>query len=246
MSTEDTSAPYMRIAGHFRRQIVDGALGPGAQLPTVKAIAEEFGVATATAAKSLSQLQVEGYVYTSPRRGTFVTDTALAASSPRDRLDRVRRLGSIHGNGETVRVTTAELVVPPPYVGELFGLDPEDQVVRREWVTGRGQDRLMLSVSWHPAEFAAQVPDLLSTAPSKANALITQILDATGRAITHCRDDFHARPADAREAGLLGLPVGAPILAGVHRWSDDLGLIEYGEWVIPERHTIGYEYVPGQ
>lgn len=246
MSTEDTSVPYMQIAGRIRRQIIDGELLPGAQLPSVRALAEREKVATATAAKAIGQLQVEGYVYTSPQRGTFVADTALAASSPRDRLERVRRLGSVNGVGETVRITAAELVVPPTYVSELFGIDPGDQVVRREWVTGRGQNRLALSVSWHPAEFAAQVPDLLSTSPSKANDLIARILSATGRAITHAREDFHARTADAREAGLLGLPVGAPILAGVHRWSDDLGLIEYGEWCLPERHTIGYEYVPGQ
>lgn len=243
MST-DSSAPYMRIAAHYRRQIIDGELAPGAQLPTVKALADEWEVATATAAKAIAQLQVEGYVYTSPRRGAFVTDTALAASTPRDRLDRVQRTGSIHGKGETVIVTAAELVVPPVYVAELFGLDAGDQVVRREWVTGRGQDRLMLSVSWHPAEFAALVPDLLSTSSAKADSLITQIITATGRAVTTARDDFHARTVDAREAGHLGLEIGATILAGAHRWSDDLGIIEYGEWCLPQLHTIGYEYTP--
>lgn len=245
MST-DSAAPYMRIASHYRRQIVDGQLAPGSKLPTIKAISDEWNVATATAAKAVAQLQVEGYVYTSPRRGAFVTDTALAASTPRDRLDRVQRTGSIHGTGEEVRVKAAELVLPPLYVAELFGLDAGDQVVRREWVTGRGQDRLMLSVSWHPAEFGAMVPDLLSTSAAKASTLITQILQATGRAITAARDDFHARTADAREASNLGIPVGATILAGAHRWSDDLGIIEYGEWCLPERHTIGYEYAPTQ
>lgn len=237
-------SPYMRIADHYRRQIIDGDLAPGDKLPTIKQLAEAEGVATATAANAMQQLQVEGYVYTSPRRGTFVADTALAASSPRDRLDRVRRTGSIHGQGETSRVTSAQLVVPPIYVGELFGLDDGEQVVRREWVTGRGQTRLSLSVTWHPATFAVQVPALLSTAPSSPDQLITQILEATGRAITHARDDFHARQADERESSMLAIPPHSTVLAGVHRWSDDFGMIEYGEWVLPERHTIGYEYAP--
>lgn len=244
MSTDGTPAPYMLITAHFRRQIIDGELAPGTQLPGVRAIAEQFSVAHQTAANAIAQLAVEGYVYTSPRRGAFVSDTALAASTPRDRLDRVQRTGSIHGKGETVRVTSAALVVPPVYVGELFGLDAGDQVVRREWVTGRGQDRLSLSVSWHPATFAVQVPDLLSTDAGKADHLITQIMHATGRRITHARDDFHARAADRREAGLLGLHEGSIILAGAHRWSDDLGMVEYGEWCLPELHTIGYEYTP--
>lgn len=245
MPDDRQPAPYMRIADDYRRQIIDGMMSPGDKLPTVKELAQQWGVATATAAKALQQLAVEGYVYTSPRQGSFVSETAYAASSPRDRLERVHRTGSTHGAGETIRVTAAELVVPPLYVSELFGLDHGMQVVRREWVSGRGESRLMLAVSWYPAEFAAQVPDLLSMAPYGGGDLIRQILAATGRAITHCRDDFHARAADARESRLLAVPLHATILAGAHRWSDDLGIIEYGEWCLPERHTIGYEYTPG-
>ncbi len=236
--------PYMRIAAEYRTQIIDGMLSPGDRLPTVKALSQQWGVATATAARALQQLTVEGYVYTSPRQGTYVSDTAYAASSPRDRLDRAHRTGSTHGAGETIRVTAAELVVPPLYVSELFGLDRSMQVVRREWVSGRGHSRLMLAVSWWPAEFAAQVPDLLSKAPYAGGDLIAQVLHVTGRVITHARDDMHARTADEREAKLLAVPPHATILAGAHRWSDHLGLIEYGEWCLPERHTIGYEYTP--
>lgn len=32
--------------------------------------------------------------------------------------------------------------------------------------------------------------------------------------------------------------------AGAHRWSDAEGVIEYGEWCLPPRFTIGYEYQP--
>lgn len=53
---------------------------------------------------------------------------------------------------------------------------------------------------------------------------------------------MHARPADAREASALEQPTGSPILVGAHRWSDSKGIIEYGEWWIPPRFTIGYEH----
>ncbi|CAN3978696.1 hypothetical protein KPATCC21470_1320 [Kitasatospora purpeofusca] len=35
---------------------------------------------------------------------------------------------------------------------------------------------------------------------------------------------------------------GKPVLGGVHRWSDDEGVIEFGLWVVPTRVTIGYQY----
>nr|WP_179816237.1 GntR family transcriptional regulator [Allostreptomyces psammosilenae] len=232
---------YQRIADHYRQLIQDGALRAGDRLPTVKEMAQEHGVATATIVKALGQLQVEEHIRTSPR-GTLVADESPGNSSGRDRLDRVTRTGSLLSAGETQLVTAAQLVVSPLYVADIFGLDAGDQVVRREAVIGRANQRLALLVTWYPAEFAVMVPDLLSTAPSKAAGLLPRILDATGRRVTHARDDMHAREADEREARALGMRTGAPTLAGAHRWSDDDGVIEYGEWCLPTLHVIGYHY----
>jgi hypothetical protein len=55
---------------------------------------------------------------------------------------------------------------------------------------------------------------------------------------------MHAREASVREASVLGLRVGAPVLALVWRWQDAEGVIEYGECVLPTRATIGYRYEP--
>lgn len=99
-------------------------------------------------------------------------------------------------------------------------------------------------MNWYPAQFAAIIPDFLSTAPSKHADLLPCLLEATNRTITNARDDMHGRAADEREANALGLPVTSPILAGAHRWSDNEGMIEYGEWCLPPRITIGYEYSP--
>lgn len=181
--------------------------------------------------------------HTTPR-GTYVADDPHWTLSARDRLARVQRVKSLLAEGETSRVTTAELIIPPLYVAEIFNLEPGDQVVRREWLAGRGKTRTVFAVTWYPASFAALVPDLLNTAPGRNHGLSARVLEAIRRTITHARDDMRARPADAREASALGLPVGSPILAGVHRWSDAEGIIEYGEWCLPPRFTIGYEYQP--
>jgi GntR family transcriptional regulator len=236
-----TSKTFTVIADHFRQRILSGDLEAGTKLPTNREISGQWQVAAATVSRALQALQVEGFIRTTPR-GTFVADDPRVALSGRDRLARVQRVKSILADGETSRVTAAELVVPPLYVAELFDLDPGDQVVRREWISGRGQSRTTFAVTWYPAQFAAQVADLLSTAPAKNAGLTARVMEASGRTITHAREDMHARRADAREASALGLSVGSPILAGAHRWSDDAGVIEYGEWCLPPRFTIGYEY----
>ncbi|QNP71935.1 GntR family transcriptional regulator [Streptomyces roseirectus] len=237
----DANHPYMQVAERIRRRILDGALKEGEKLPPVRELAKSEGVSVATLGRSLDQLQVEGYITTS-RRGTFVANAPEVAPSGYDRITRVLRTGSVLAEGETMIVTTAELIKPPQYVAEIFDLDDGDQVVRRQWHTGRGQQRTGLFVTWHPAHFAAAVPELLSTSRTSSPGLLLKIQQATGRQVTAGRDDIHGRDADAREAGFLGLRVGSPILAGVHRLWDDEGVIEYGEWCLPYRLAIGYEY----
>jgi GntR family transcriptional regulator len=224
------SAKFQVIAGYYRERILTGELKPGTKLPSNREMAGKHKT-------------VEGVIRTSPR-GTFVADDPMAGVAAKDRLARARQARSVLMEGETSIVTSATLVVPPLYVAEIFDLDHGDQVVRREFTTGRGQSRLSFQVRWYPAHFAAQVPDLLSTNRSKNDDLIVRVQEASGRTVSYARDDMHARTADAREASALGIAVGAPILAGAHRWSDEEGVIEYGEWCLPPRMTIGYEYQP--
>lgn len=233
--------PYMQVAERIRRRILDGQLREGAKLPPVRELAKQEGVAVATLGRSLDHLQVEGYITTS-RRGTFVANAPSVAPSSYDRITRVLRTGSVLGAGETMRVTVAELVIPPQYIAELFGLDEGDQVVRRQWHTGKGAQRLLLAVTWYPAQFAALVPELLSIAPGKSAGLLPRIQEATGRRIIAGREDVHSRDADEREASFLGVRVGSPVLAGVHRLWDGEGVMEYEEWCLPYRLVIGYEY----
>ncbi|WP_058046410.1 GntR family transcriptional regulator [Streptomyces roseifaciens] len=66
------SAPYRRIAAELRARIASGEIGPGEKVPSVRRIAQEWGVATATAAKVLSVLREEGVVRAVPGVGTVV------------------------------------------------------------------------------------------------------------------------------------------------------------------------------
>lgn len=236
-----TPPPYMRVAERIRTRILDGTLAEGEKLPPARELAAAENVAVATLGKAIDHLQVEGYIRTS-RRGTYVANAPEVTASAYDRITRVLRTGSVLSQGETMRVTEADIVKPPQYIAEIFDLDDGDQVIKRQWHTGRGSMRTMLAVTWYPIQFATVVPDILSTAPRRGGGLLMRIAEATGRRPSHGRDDMHGRDADAREANFLGLRVGSPILAGAHRIWDDEGVIEYGEWCIPYRLVIGYEY----
>lgn len=249
---ERTAPPYVQITDHYRGRIIDGTLREGEKVDGVHHIAQEWGVSAATAAKALGQLGVEGLVITSPR-GTFVAALHAKANSPADRIHRARRTGSSDAAGEVHRVMAAEIVVAPTYVADLFDMDPGARVVRREWVTleaghaGRGQQIRSLTVTWHRAELGEAVPELLRTESSTVGPMLP-LVEAQAGPFCRGRDYFHGRGADSREAGLLGVPIGAAVLASTWLlWAknDDANadcLVEYGECVLPSRHTVSYPY----
>lgn len=237
--------PYAQITDHYRRMIIDGTLTEGAPVPSVTKVAKEWKVAHATAARAMSQLQVEGLI-TSSTKGSFVAARDARASSPQDRISRSHRIGTTDAADEKHTLRAAAVVPAPAYVAELFDVPPGSEVVRREWTTGEDIDHpRSLTVTWHPAAFVPQVPDLLDMDPSKVGTLLSRIEAVAGKA-KRARDFYHGRGADARESTALKLPVGAAILAMTWLvWSEEAGedrLIEYGESCIPPRHTVSYPY----
>lgn len=74
---EAAEAPFEQV----RRQIADGAatgaLPAGHQLPTVRALATELGLAANTVAKAYRALEADGIVQTRGRAGTSVTSRRM-------------------------------------------------------------------------------------------------------------------------------------------------------------------------
>jgi len=76
-----------QLSAALARRIHRGSLAPGFRLPTVRALAEELGLAPNTVAKAYRALERDRLIETRGRRGTFVRDR-LPTRVP----DRERRL----------------------------------------------------------------------------------------------------------------------------------------------------------
>ena len=59
------------LAADLRRRIVDGAIQPGAKLPSENDLVSEFGVSRTVVRSALTRLQAEGLVETERGRGSF-------------------------------------------------------------------------------------------------------------------------------------------------------------------------------
>ncbi len=64
---------YQRIAAEILEQIRSGDLVPNRRIPPEKALMKQYGVAKATARNAVDFLRKQGWVFTVPHRGTYVS-----------------------------------------------------------------------------------------------------------------------------------------------------------------------------
>lgn len=91
-------APYEQLRAQIAEQARAGALPVGHRLPTVRALAQDLGIAANTVAKAYRALEADGVIETRGRNGTFIAaagdaadrELALAAETF---ARRARRLG---------------------------------------------------------------------------------------------------------------------------------------------------------
>jgi GntR family transcriptional regulator len=89
----DSGIPATRqIADALRVQLVEGAIGPGTQLPSVRRAAIELGVHFNTVAEAYRVLAAEGWLDLRHGRGARVVDREPPAASRTDLADYRRRL----------------------------------------------------------------------------------------------------------------------------------------------------------
>ncbi|RFA13700.1 hypothetical protein B7R22_13285 [Subtercola boreus] len=98
LDASGSEPPFEQVRRQVAEAVQSGILVPGSKLPTVRALADELGVAVNTVAKSYRELEVDGIIETRGRSGSFVA----ASGDPRMReghaaalafVGRARHLG---------------------------------------------------------------------------------------------------------------------------------------------------------
>lgn len=92
------TAPYEQLRARISELAHSGELPVGHRLPTVRAFAQELGLAANTVAKAYRALEEDGVIETRGRNGTFVAaadDAAAqeAAAAAAAYAERAKRLG---------------------------------------------------------------------------------------------------------------------------------------------------------
>lgn len=82
LEPQGTGPLFLRIARGVMRDIRRGRLKPGQQLPGSRPWAQELGLNRNTVLAAVAELEAQGWVSTSPTRGTFVSDALPEELAP--------------------------------------------------------------------------------------------------------------------------------------------------------------------
>lgn len=72
LSNSSDKPIYEQISSQFKAQILAGALGPGAKLPSIRALASDLGVSVITTKRAYTDLEQLGFICTVQGKGCFV------------------------------------------------------------------------------------------------------------------------------------------------------------------------------
>ena len=201
-ATARSSPLYVWVASMLRDQIEAGSLGAHASVPSERALSERFGVSRMTARHAVETLTREGYVYRSPRRGTFVAEPRLRFS-----VGSFTRMMAAADRAPGTAVLSARTLEPDRSVAELLGVPEGGRVHLLRRLRSAGGEPIAIENIHVSAE---RFPGLLE-------------YDLTGSLweILRERYDVHPTKADARvvavtldrfEAETLGVGPGSPAI----------------------------------
>ena len=78
----DSARPiWIQLSEQLTRRIVSGQYPMGARLPSVRELAEEAGVNPNTMQRAYRELEVQGWIYSVPGKGSYVCDIARAGAA---------------------------------------------------------------------------------------------------------------------------------------------------------------------
>lgn len=216
-----------QIASELRKQITDGTYPPGAQLPHLIELQQQYDTSRETVRWAINELVHAGLVYTARSQGTFVRDTTAVTLAYRP--NQAAQLWSAQ-TGESPQASTtvqAEWVRADPDVAQRLRTDPGAEVVLRVKHQFRGRQAAQITESWLPADLVTLVreragDDLLDLDLPPERDYYT-LLRESGVEPADVTEDVFTRMPDPDEFETLQLSPGVPVLLTLRTTRDDSG-----------------------
>lgn len=223
MSPEALTGPSARIAADLRSAILEGRLAPGAKLPPVRTLADQYGVSRNTAVKAIAQLRSEGLIVTKYGSGAYVRDEHPVRWLGPDRYARSRwatttvevraddpssDAAQIQG-GQTQEVNRVDA---DERIAAALAIEVGAPVIERARVITRGDVPTHTMTSYYRAEDVEDTPICDPRPGIAGRGGGFAILAERGLEPAEVTEELRARMPTPDEAELLELPLGEPVV----------------------------------
>ncbi len=214
---------YLQLRNALLQAIRDGRLAPDQRVPSERELSETMGISRMTARQALQTLINDGYLYTVPGKGTFVS----CAPKIEQNLQR------LSGFTQEVR---AQGLIPGSKVLSVTTVEADDHIAHNlDILSGTlliciKRQRLVndVPVAVESAYLVhARFPGL-SEIDFNTHSLYDVLENRYGIRLTRARQFIEAQGADEEVAALLGIEPHKPVLAMERiTYADDNRPVEY-------------------
>ena len=194
---------YVQLADLLRQRIARGHWHAGERVPTLEALMREFDVARVTVRQAVDVLSREGLLSAQQGRGTFVTGAPQKGG--RLRLQStLHELAEVYRNDRPKLTLIEESAAMPPLEPGDGTPAPRYHFLRR--VHSRGGEPYCVISIYLDHRIFRMAPKRFRT-----ETVIPVLLDLPRVKIAKAHQSLEIATADVEVAGLIGIPVNAPI-----------------------------------
>lgn len=202
----DSSLPfYQQLKDILVDAMREETLLPGDRLPSERELRDAFGVSRLTVRRAITDLIHAGTLFTQAGKGTYVRAPKLAQAA--QQLSGLSEDMKSRGHLVTSRVLQVAVQPATGKSGKTMGLAPADSVVLVERLRFVDDEPLSIERCYLNHRLCPGI-ELLDLTGS----LYGILLHRYGLAIPRAQQSYEAVAAGRREAGLLAVAEGAPLL----------------------------------
>ncbi|GAA0670904.1 GntR family transcriptional regulator [Streptomyces thermocarboxydovorans] len=208
MAYEVEPPKYVRLAQTLQRRIEDGTYAPGTRVPSENQLVQAFGMSRPTVVRALELLKRDGWLESRQGYGTIVR----ARPEVVERKDRRGREALERDEAQSAgRLIDVGRVPVPARVASALGLPKGAEVLMRRFLVEEDGEAVELVSSYFPAGLV-EGTELGAAKPLSGST--REHLEARKKLrFDHVTERVSARLPEAREAELLDLPDGVPVLS---------------------------------